>query len=216
MSPDTLRRSLEDLQSKLSSRNYDVRSLVLEAAASEDEVAQLEGKLGFPVPPKFRRLLLEVSHHVEFRWFAPDGTDYPEPFESNFSGDLHWSLEFAGQFNSDKDSWITEVFPNSNDPYDAIWHDKFAFYEVGNGDYLSIDLSPEKYEQIVYLSHDGGEGHGHVLAQDIFDLLDRWIPLGCTGGEDWQWLPFTDDKKGPIDPSSDIADRWKWLLGLEI
>jgi len=85
------------------------------------------------------------------------------------------------------------LFPDERDPYDVVWHHKAAFYEVGNGDYLAFDLSARNYERVTYLSHDDGQGHGHALAHDFGDLLDRWVPLACTGGEDWQWLPFTSE-----------------------
>lgn len=83
------------------------------------------------------------------------------------------------------------MFPNANDPYDVVWHNKAAFYDVGNGDYLAFDLAEAQHGSVVYLSHDDGQGHGYVLAADFADLLERWVPIACTGGEDWQWLPFT-------------------------
>ena len=96
MSPDLSAALWKTSRAKLSSRDSDVWSLVVETATSEDEVAQLEGKLGFPVHPKFTRLLLEVSRPAGFRWFLSYGTGFAEPFESNFSGDLHWSLSSRG------------------------------------------------------------------------------------------------------------------------
>jgi len=214
MSPDELQTDLEAIQQKLSSRGFDVKPLVFEPPASSDDLASLESQLGFQIPPSLRKLLQIYSRHVEFRWFAPDGLDFPKPFESNFCGDLHWSVEFTAQFDLAKNGWIKEVFPDPEDSYDAIWHNKLAFYEVGNGDYLAIDLSADRYEEVVYLSHDDGEGHGYVIAQNVLDLLDRWVPIACAGGEDWQWLPFTDSKKGPINPNGDEADKWRWILGL--
>ena len=214
MTPDELRTSLETLQEKLTARGFDVRELIYEPPATEDEVGDLEEQLGLALPPSFRALLMHYSRHVHFRWFAPANTDYPAPFQSNFCGDLHWSLDFTEKFDKSKRGWIRDVFPNPDDPYDAVWHNKLAFYEVGNGDYLAVDLAPEKYEQIVYLSHDDGRGHGHVLAGSALDLLTRWVPLACTGGEDWQWIHFTDSLSGPIDPNGNFAKQWQWLLGI--
>lgn len=95
-----------------------------------------------------------------------------------------------------------------------MWHDKLAISEVGNGDFLAVDLDPAAAGAIVYLSHDDGEGHGHRLAADLTDLVDRWAPLAFAGQEDWQWLPFTADG-GPIDPTCEAAHQWRALLGLE-
>ena len=214
MTPEELRTSLETLQDKLTARGFDVRELIYEPPASEDEVADLEEQLGLALPPSFRALLLHYSRHVQFRWFAPANADYPAPFQNNFCGDLHWSVEFTEKFDKARRDWIRKVFPNPDESYDAVWHNKLAFYEVGNGDYLAVDLAPERYEQIVYLSHDDGRGHGHVVAGSMLDLLARWVPLACTGGEDWQWLHFTDAKKGPINPDGNAARQWQWLLGI--
>ena len=214
MTPGELRATLESILNRLSSRGFDTRPLVFDRPASADELADLESRLGFGLPPKFRSLLQQYSRHVEFRWFTPDGVDFAMPFQSNFSGDLHWSLEFTEQLNADKNDWIKTVFPDPEDPYDAVWHNKLAFYEVGNGDYLAVDLAPERYEEIVYLSHDDGEGHGHVMAANAIELIRRWVPLGCAGGDDNQWLPFTDSRQSPIEPNSDTAEKWRWILGL--
>ena len=208
----TLKQQLEDILERLSSIGYDTRELVFAPPCEFIEVQALEQVLGFSLPPSFRETLLTVSGYVEFRWFRPQGVQFPQPFRSNFCGDLHWSIEFTKSFNEAKDSWVNKVFPNPADPYDAVWHNKLAFYEVGNGDYLAIDLEPKSYEQIVYLSHDDGEGHGHVLAENFRELLRRWTPLACPGGEDWQWLPFTNGLSTPIDPHCQNAKTWCELL----
>jgi hypothetical protein len=95
-----------------------------------------------------------------------------------------------------------------------VWHNKFAFQDVGNGDYLSIDLAPDNLGKIVYLSHDDGEGHGFVMANSFYDLLSNWTKLGCVGGEDWQWLPFCKDKTSGIDPTCSNAHLWYKTVGL--
>lgn len=212
-----MRKLKEQLESQclhLSRLGYDTHELVFEEPATEAEVRATERQLGLPLPGAFRASLLSISRHVEFRWFAPDGTKYPSPFRSNFSGDLHWSLEFTRQFNEAKEGWVKEVFPSKDDEYDAVWHDKLAFYEVGNGDLIAIDLAPASYEQIVYLSHDDGEGHGYVLADDFADLLRRWVPLSCAGGEDWQWLPFTTARTSRLQPDDPNGRAWRACLGL--
>lgn len=206
---------LTGIHDRLAAKGYDVRPLVFEPVATERQAQRLEAALGLALPPSFRRALLGISSHVEFRWFLPDAVKLPEPFVSNFSGDLHWSLAFTEQLESSRRSWVEQVFPNRSDPYDAVWWDKLAFYEVGNGDMLVIDLRPATYEQIVYLSHDDGEGHGYVLAENFESLLHRWVPLACSGGEDWQWLPFTKNKGGPLDPDCENAQTWRSLLGLQ-
>lgn len=206
---------LTDMQRRLDAHGCDVRPLVFQPPATEPEVKALEAMLGLSLPGSFRRVLLNVSAHIEFRWFMPEGMTLPEPFESNFSGDLHWSLKLTEECDQNKQGWIEQVFPNRGDPYDAVWWDKLAFYEIGNGDLLAMDLRPETYEQIVYLSHDDGEGHGYVLAENFEALLARWIPVACAGGEDWQWLPFTESRTSMLDPQCGNARVFRSLLGLQ-
>ncbi|MCK6455280.1 MAG: SMI1/KNR4 family protein [Phycisphaerae bacterium] len=209
-----LRQELDRILAHLAHRGFETRELVFDRPARQREVERVEGKLSFELPPRFREVLLTVSRRVGFWWFAPDDVKFPDPFCSNFSGQLKWSLEDLPDYEEARAELIESVFPSVDDPYDVVWHDKLAFAPVGNGDYLAIDLSPAHYEQVVYLSHDDGEGHGYVLANDFADLLRRWTPLACPGAEDWQWLPFTRDGESGIDPACENARIWQRLLGL--
>ncbi|MFH0981974.1 MAG: SMI1/KNR4 family protein [Planctomycetota bacterium] len=211
-----LRKELGLLLKHLARRGFEARELVFDRPARPAEAEEVEAILGFKLPPSFREVLLTVSRHVGFRWFAPDDVRFPAPFRSNFSGQLEWAIDLIPEYEQHRDEWVKKVFPKADDPYDAVWHNKLAFYPVCNGDYLAIDLSPANYERIVYLSHDGGEGHGYILAHDFADLLRRWVPLACAGGEDWQWLPFTKDRESRIDPNCENAKAWRRLLGLGI
>lgn len=209
-----LKIALEQILQQLTARRYDVRKFVFEPPAKIWTIQELEDDLSLALPPTFRNTLLTVSSHVEFAWFAPDGFEFPPPFQSNFSGDLHWSTEMIRTFNVEWESNLQSLFPDRSNAYDAVWYDKLAFHEVGNGDYLAIDLCPDTYEQIVYLSHDGSDANGYVLAENFEKLLERWVALACTGGEDWQWLPFTNEETTPIDPESTNGILWRELLGI--
>lgn len=186
----------------------DARDLRIDPPASEEEVCRVEKELGVSIPPELRRMMLLVSSHLEFKWFLPDSFELPQELRQIFCGEIHWGLDLTANFLEGYQGWIKEVFPNKEDPYDAVWHNKFPFQEVGNGDYLSI--APDG--KVVYLSHDDGEGHGYIMADSFMDLIERWVPLGCPGGEDWQWLPFTHEMTTPIDPRCDNALKWKSLL----
>ena len=207
-----LQSRLRAILESLSRQGFDARPLVFRQPASKAELVEVEQLLHVELPSSFRDVLAFISAHVEFRWFAPSGKTFPEPFHQNFSGEIHWSLPLLIQFARDKQQWIETVFKNPDDPYDRVWHNKLAFHEVGNGDYLAIDLEPASRGQVVYLSHDDGQGHGHVLAASFGELLECWVPLGCPGAEDWQWIPFTDGLSGPIDSAGTNANRWRELL----
>jgi len=205
---------LGEMQHVLAAGGYDVRPLIVAPPASPRQVAELESAVGTRLPEAFRDVLLTVSSHVEFRWFAGDRRFAP-PFHQNFSGDLHWSLDLTAQAETARKNWCSAVFRNTEDPYDAVWHNKLAFYEVGNGDFIAFDLANDRNGQVLYLSHDDGQGHGWVLARDFRDLIDRWLPLACTGGEDWQWLPFTSGPISGLEPYAEPATAWRRVLEID-
>jgi hypothetical protein len=211
---DALRAELERTSAVLRDRAFDVSRFVFDRPATESQVERLEDSIAVPLPASFRQTLLSVSRHVEFRWFTPDDVRFAPPFHENFSGDLHWSLKFTRQSEQQRRSWVEEVFPDPSNPYDAVWHNKLAFAAIGNGDLLALDLAAATAGAIVYLSHEDGEGHGFTLASDFADLVRRWVPLACPGGEDWQWLPFTSSPRSGIDPDSPNGLLWQEILGL--
>jgi len=88
-----------------------------------------------------------------------------------------------------------------------------AFLHIVNGDYIAIELEPENYGKVVYLSHDGSENHGLYIADNFKEFLMNYASVGCAGGEDWQWEPFYTAGKG-IDPTSENAQAWQKVLGI--
>lgn len=192
----------------------ETKEVIFEEPSSEDELFKIEEILKHRIPEEFRQVLLNKSSHCELSWFLSDDFALPEEFKEIFSGNIHWGTKFILLFNKSKDDWIKEVFPNPEDDYDKVWHNKFVFQEVGNGDYLAIDLNKNKYGKIIYLSHDDGEGHGCIIANNFNDLVNNWIKIGFVGAEDWQWLPFVENKQSGILPESKIAIKWKKLIRL--
>ena len=192
----------------------EARPLEIGPAADPAAVDGIERQLGVALPAAFRRVLLELSAEVEFSWYLPDGYDLPKPFHQIFGGGCSWSLRRLPEIQESLSGWVSSVFPNPADPYDRVWHDKLGFMEVGNGDMLALDLAPASFGRVVYLSHDDGEGHGYFLGDDFPDFIGRWSELGCPGAEDWQWLPFTEDKHGPLQPNGGRAAEWRALFGM--
>ncbi len=205
---------LSQILNKIESIGGKARELVFESPSTENELIAIENELGQQIPNEFRKILLTLSGHCEFSWFLPDEFELPEGLDEIFSGALHWGTKFLTYFNQNKDAWIKEVFPNSEDEYDKVWHNKFVFQEVGNGDYLGIDLDDKNYGKIVYLSHDDGEGHGYIMANSFEELLSNWSKIGFVGAEDSQWLPFVKNESSGILPDSENAIIWKKLINL--
>lgn len=158
--------------------------------------------------------MITISAHFEFKWFLPDGFKLPRELIEVTSGELHWGLNFIKNFNKEKDAWVAKVFTDHNDEYDKVWHNKFAFQEIANGDYIAIDMEPDTYGKIVYLSHDYDDSNGYVMANSFTELLNNWIQIGCAGGESWQWLPFCKDPVSGIDPQ--CTNALLWLQTIEL
>ena len=165
--------------------------LTIEKPATEDEIKAVEAKLGYTLPPHFREVLLENTAHLEFGWDIDDIID-----------------------EEDRQDWEGEVYPNSDKEYDCVWHNKMSFFQVGNGDYIAIELEPENYGKVVYLSHDDTSNLGTYLADNFKEFLMNYVAVGCTGGEDWQWEPFYTKGKG-IDPTCENAQAWYKVLGID-
>ena len=192
--------------------------LTIEKPATEEEIKAVEAKLGYTLPPHFREVLLENTAHLEFGWDIDDIIDeedisLPDKLAEIFRGKLLFGLDLLLDYEEDRQDWEGEVYPNSDKEYDRVWHNKMSFFQVGNGDYIAIELEPENYGKVVYLSHDGSENHGLYIADNFKEFLMNYAAVGCTGGEDWQWEPFYSKGKG-IDPSSKNAKTWYKVLGI--
>ena len=203
---------------KIEDLGGEVEPLTIEKPATEEEIKAVEAKLGYTLPPHFREVLLENTAHLEFGWDIDDIIDeedisLPDKLAEIFRGKLLFGLDLLLDYEKDRQDWEGEVYPNSDKEYDRVWHNKMSFFQVGNGDYIAIELEPENYGKVVYLSHDGSENHGLYIADNFKEFLMNYAAVGCTGGEDWQWEPFYTKGKG-IDPSSKNAKTWYKVLGI--
>ena len=203
---------------KIEDLGGEVEPLTIEKPAKEEEVKAVEAKLGYTVPPHFREVLLENTAHLEFGWDIDDIIDeedisLPDKLAEIFRGKLLFGLDLLLDYEEDRQDWEGDAYPNSDKEYDRVWHNKMSFFQVGNGDYIAIELEPENYGKVVYLSHDGSENHGLYIADNFKEFLMNYAAVGCTGGEDWQWESFYSKGKG-IDPSSKNAKTWYKVLGI--
>ena len=203
---------------KIEDLGGEVEPLTIEKPATEDEIKVVEAKLGYTLPPHFREVLLENTAHLEFGWDIDDIIDeedisLPDKLAEIFRGKLLFGLDLLLDYEEDRQDWEGEVYPNSDKEYDRVWHNKMSFFQVGNGDYIAIELEPENYGKVVYLSHDGSENHGLYIADNFKEFLMNYAAIGCTGSDDWQWEPFYTKGKG-IDPTSKNAKTWYKVLGI--
>ena len=216
---ELFKKRLDLFLEKIEDLGGEVEPLTIEKPATEDEIKAVEAKLGYTLPPHFREVLLENTAHLEFGWDIDDIIDeedisLPDKLAEIFRGKLLFGLDLLLDYEEDRQDWEGEVYPNSDKEYDRVWHNKMSFFQVGNGDYIAIELEPENYGKVVYLSHDGSENHGLYIADNFKEFLMNYAAVGCTGGEDWQWEPFYTKGKG-IDPSSKNAQAWYKVLGID-
>lgn len=193
-----------------------VQEIIMKNPATKEQLASVEQKLGVFLPESFRDVLLNFSAEFSFRWFFPDDLKLSHKYREIFSGTPNWSLNTLVEIDAGRKGWIEHVFPNPEDDYDKVWHNKLAFLEVGNGDYFAFDLNEDGTYPIVYLSHDDGEGHGYIIAKNFIELIDNWSRICFVGSEDWQWLPFVQSSESGILPDSDSAIEFRKLLEIDI
>jgi len=215
---ELFKKRLDLFLEKIEDLGGEVEPLTIEKPATEEEVKAVEVKLGYTLPPHFREVLLENTAHLEFWWDIDDIIDeedisLPDKLAEIFRGKLLFGLDLLLDYEEDRQDWEGDAYPNSDKEYDRVWHNKMSFFQVGNGDYIAIELEPENYGKVVYLSHDGSENHGLYIADNFKEFLMNYAAVGCTGGEDWQWEPFYTKGKG-IDPTSKNAKTWYKVLGI--
>lgn len=140
---------------------------IIKPPASLIEVRKIEEQIGLTLPQSFVKVITEYSRGIEMAWSLPKHEDLivplPKELRGLFACNFSWNLNDIPTVESDRKGWDSEVFNNSDDHYDSVWHEKLAFMEVGNGDYLAFDLSIPIDPPVVYLSHDDGKGHGYTL-----------------------------------------------------
>jgi cell wall assembly regulator SMI1 len=199
-------------------RHSKIWGLDIGPPAQAADLERVEAQLGIGLPAALAHTFLQCASSVDFLWQLPKDFQSPEPFSVIFSGGFSLSLGALHDHELSRRKWVQTCFPDPDSPDDAVWHNKLAVIKVRNGDYIGIDLGEGHQGEVVYLSHEDGEGegHGYVLGADFADFLRRWTPLGCPGPEDWQWLPFTSDRTSMLKSDGEVADRWRTTLGLEM
>ena len=216
---ELFKKRLDLFLEKIEDLGGNIDPLTIGKPATEEEIKAVEEQLGYILPSYFREVLLENTAHLDFYWDINDITDegdisLPDKLVEIFRGQLLFGLDLLLDYEDDRKGWVKEVYPDYNNEYDRVWHNKMSFHQVGNGDYIAIELELENYGKVVYLSHDGSENHGLYIASNFKEFLMNYAAIGCIGGEDWQWEPFYTKGKG-IDPTSENAQAWYKVLGID-
>ncbi len=171
-------------------------------------------QLGGSVPAALVAILEAGTLSGGWQLREEDEATLPEASSEVSWGGLDLSLNEVISAEESRRGWVKECFPNRSDPYDIVWHDKFAFHTVRNGDCLAVGVLPDD-PSVYYLSHDDGEGHGAPLAPSLEQLLEKWSQIGFAGPEDWLLLPFMHATGPGIDEQSATAREWRAALSLD-
>lgn len=185
----------------------------------EDKVQEIENNLSLKFPQQIRSFFLQYSSCVDFCAFLPDDfcDTLPDELSEIFSACFQISLDEVERAEENRLDWVKSVFLNEDDEYDKVWHNKLGIMTVGNGDIIALDIIHDKENpSVVYLSHDGGEGHGAILGKDFNTFLVNLIKIGGCGNEDWQMLPFITDSEAGINPDCENAKKYRELIGYDL
>jgi hypothetical protein len=196
-------------------RKWDYEELIIKPAINIEEINQIENELQIKYPLEFKTVLTQFSSGVLFGWQIENEETEGE-FRQLFCGcgrGYLWNNETLRKDFEKYNNRVNTCFPNIEDEYDKVWHNKVPFLDVPNGDVIAFDTS-ERLENcpVIYLSHDESEFHGSKLAENFIEFISNWSNFGCVGTEDWQLEPFYDYENNTLHNNGPIIDRWKdWL-----
>ena len=188
------------MEKRATELGWKVTPLRIAPPASELHVRAIESRFGFSVPSQLRAVLTELSGEVEFGWYVPSHLHSMEKNEMptmSFNRGAVWSLSHIEQmaipvfldWKNDLASQDLSEAPNRPE----MWEQQFPFYNLVNGDWLTIDTSdadPVK-QPVRYFSHDLEMIHGLALAPNFFTFMTQMSKLGLAGTEWASWMRFS-------------------------
>ena len=188
-----------------------------EPVATMQEIQDLEAKLDCSLPDSLKQAFLEFSKSISFYALLPDEFELPHALREIFSAQFTISLADVLEAETSRRSWVEACFPDPDDPYDKVWHNKLGMMTVGNGDVIAFALDDGNTDnRVVYLSHDDGPGHGYVLGSNFQEYFSNLLLIGGCGNEDWQMEPFITDAQKGINPDCENARLYRDLIGLKL
>ena len=211
---DQWARRLELSLETLAGAGAEVDPMFRAGAPAGHVLRDVEHDVRRPIPEVLRSILVEQAA-LRGAWRLGDELESALPARSRLVswGGIDLSVREVVAAEQSRQGWVAECFSNPADAYDAVWHHKFAFHTVPNGDCLAIG-DDDPTGAVYYLSHDDGEGHGVQLAPSLVSFLDRWSRLAFAGPEDWLLLPFTSAAAAGLEDRGAHASEWRAALGL--
>ncbi|MGU3495549.1 hypothetical protein ACLBXM_16035 [Xanthobacteraceae bacterium A53D] len=206
-------------------REWVVAPLTIAPPAGAVRMTLLETRTGLRVPPQLRALLTRYSARVVFGWHIPGhlhALDRENLPTSSANRDAIWDINHIE----------TRAIPNflgwkkqlahidqseaPNTP--QMWEKQFPFYDLVNGDMLTIDMSkPDGPHPVRYFSHELETLHGMALAPDFLTFVTEMSKLGFAGTEWASWGQFGtwDEAAQTFYIKADSEGGKAWLAWLE-
>lgn len=202
--------------------------------ATSRELTALENDLGVSLPEQLRLFFLRVSGDLLFCANLDDDTALPPEFSRLVNWGISISVEGVRVADRVRKEWIRAIYNDMEDSYSLAWHGKLGLLnlpegyvvsggemareleEAGDwawGDVIAIDVSPDADQQsLSYLSHDGGDLNGEIVATDLPSYLRHALTLGCAGAGDAALWMFMEPGVG-LQSESKKGKRFRTWLG---
>ncbi len=197
-------------------KGWNIDELEINPPISIKKIEQIEKHTNQIFPDDFKLVLSKYASAVHLNWHMNE--DQVEGFKDIFCGGGYgyiWEVELLEEIHNDYLGWLRDCWTDPNDSYGGVYYDKVPFISVPNGDLIAFDKKIiNGQSEVIYLSHDDGELHGHRLAKNFVEFISKWSNLGCVGTEEWQMSPFYDFENKEIYSAGEAIDKWKAILNL--
>ena len=117
---DILLSRMEEAYQKLGSEVH----LRKKAPADKEAVTALEERLNCKIPSAMEDFFVNFSADLLFSAKLPENFSLPEGLKSIFCAYFHISLEEVFEAEMSRREWVKECFPDEDDAYDKVWHNK--------------------------------------------------------------------------------------------
>lgn len=204
-------RPLREMKEK---KGWDIYNLEIKSPIPKERIEELEKITNQKYPDDFKLVLSEYSSAVHLNWHINDNkiSEFKEIFGGGGYGYI-WDFELLKEIHEDYIGWIKDCWTDPNDEYGGVYYDKVPFISVPNGDLIAFDKKIENGQsEVIYLSHDEGELHGHRLAKSFVEFISKWSNIGCVGTEEWQISPFYDFENMEIYSEGEAVNKWRKIL----
>lgn len=201
------RQQLESLNT-----NFDV-PLTIANPATLEEITVIEKEIGYEIPFTFKKVLLEFSSSLSFKWSINNKIDeLPKEIQNGFSGQCSWDINRIINYDQERLFVNEHYVSNPDDEWERLLYQKLPIFKTENGDVIAIDLADKFDGPIIYLSYHGNDDHGHILGKNFIDFIDKWIQLGCIGPNISHMKPFLNSFEGGLLIDSEQAKNLKKVI----